>query len=83
MLCLCALNIMDYSVVQDVEIHQMFGKVVRKRPKLESHNTTIVRTPKPNIIRHTLVVNPNPPREPKKEKVDTENKNTTYLSIYL
>jgi len=74
---------MDESVVQDVELHQMFGKVVRKRPKLEADNITSVRTPKPNIIRHTLVVNSNPPREPKKEKEDTENKNTTYLSIYL
>ena len=80
---MCALNRMDESCIQDVELHQMFGKVVHKRPKLEADNTTIVRTPKPNIIRHTLVVNSNPPREPKKEKEDTENKNTTYLSIYL
>ena len=79
---MCALKIMDDSTVQDVELHQMFGKVVRKRPKLEADNTS-VRTPKPNIIRHTQVVTPKLPREPKKEKEDTENKNTTYLSIYL
>ena len=78
---MCALNIMDDSVVQDVELHRMYGKVLHKRPKLEPDNTTSVRTAKPNVNRHTLVVTPKPPREPKKE--DTENKNTTYLSIYL
>ena len=74
---------MDDSVVQDVELHRMYGKVLHKRPKLEADNTTSVRTPKPNSIRHKLVVTPKPPREPKQEKEDTENKNTTYLSIYL
>ena len=74
---------MDDSTVQDVELQQMFGKVVRKRPKLEAENTTFVRTSKPNVNRHTLLVTPKPPREPKQANEDTENKNTTYLSIYL
>ena len=78
---MCALNSMDDYVVQGVELHRMYGKVLHKRPKLEANNNILVRTPKPNINRHTLVVTTKPPREPKKE--DTENKNTTYLSIYL
>ena len=63
---------MDDVSMKGVQLEQMFGKIVRKRPKLESDIDNVVKISKPNIIRHTRGVNP--PRQPKKEKESAENK---------